>query len=384
MRIRDHIIRIGAGLLCVVMAALLIVLMFMNHRRNQERAEALMRKTEERAAQEEEKLDQAAELYDQYLEKLEEIHMVCWGDAAMAGNGDASLPAALRTVMEEKLYQPFTESYAGVIGEEEMTKPESSIVNMGVRDEGMREILVRAGVRTMTIGEWASLPGDTEPQNVVLSDDAIWTPIHFARQDNVSWGKVVISDVEGTLVEGEGEYDELHPRFAFLRDEEGDSFQVGAGTVVETENASRYIGNIPVFFFEEDTADSADSFVSDLEDLVDRYTDYYKDSEDSEDSENSEDAEDSENSEEPAGSHAFVVICTTEGDSDLDTMLREEFGDHYIRSDLYADALTADNCKTLAQTVYDALDAQGCYDAVKNTTAQAVKALDDLGVQVER
>ena len=58
----------------------------------------------------------------------------------------------------------------------------------------------------------------------------------------------MINETEGTLTEGEGEYDELHPRFAFVRDEEGDSFQAGAGTEIETENASRYLGDIPVFF----------------------------------------------------------------------------------------------------------------------------------------
>jgi hypothetical protein len=187
----------------------------------------------------------------------------------------------------------------------------------------------------------------------------------------VTFGKVVIEDTEGTLVEGEGEYDSLHPRFAFVRDEEGDSFQAGAGTEIEMESASKYLGSIPVLFFQDDSADSVDSFLSDVEDLVDRYTDYYQE----------DDEEASE--EEPAPSHGFVVICTTEGDSDLDAALRDEFGDHYIRSDLYADALTADNCKNLAQTVFDALDAQGCFDDVKNTTRQAVEALDDLSVQVE-
>ena len=77
------------------------------------------------------------------------------------------------------------------------------------------------------------------------------------------------------------------------------------------------------------------------------------------------------------------MLCTVESDSDLDTALKEEFGDHYIRSDLYADSLNADNCKNLAQKVYEALDAQGCFDTVKEITAQAIEALDDLSVQVE-
>ena len=366
--------------MCVIMAALLIVLMFMNHRRNQERADELRRKTEERKVLETQKMEKAAELYDQYLDQLSGTSVVCWGDAVMAGKGDASLASALEAVISENLYQPFTESYSKVVDTEEMTQPGASVTNMGVRDEGMREILARAGVSTMKVGEWVLLPGDTEPQNIVLGDDTSWTPLHFARQDKVSFGKVVINETEGTLTEGEGEYDELHPRFAFVRDEEGDSFQAGAGTEIETENASRYLGDIPVFFFEDDSADNVDSFMSDLEDLVDRYTDYYR--EEPEEAADEETA-DEETEEEPSVSHAFVVLCTVEGDSDLDTALREEFGDHYIRSDLYADSLNADNCKNLAQKVYEALDAQGCFDTVKETTAQAIEALDDLSVQVE-
>lgn len=381
--------------MCVIMAALLIVLMFMNHRRNQERADELRRKTEERKVLETQKMEKAAELYDQYLDQLSGTSVVCWGDAVMAGKGDASLASALEAVISENLYQPFTESYSKVVDTEEMTQLGASVTNMGVRDEGMREILARAGVSTMKVGEWVLLPGDTEPQNIVLGDDTIWTPLHFARQDKVSFGKVVINETEGTLTEGEGEYDELHPRFAFVRDEEGDSFQAGAGTEIETENASRYLGDIPVFFFEDDSADNVDSFMSDLEDLVDRYTDYYREEpEEAADEETAdegtteeytgdEETADEETEEEPSVSHSFAVICTVEGDSDLDTALREEFGDHYIRSDLYADSLNADNCKNLAQKVYEALDAQGCFDTVKEITAQAIEALDDLSVQVE-
>ena len=376
MRIRDRIFRIGTGILCVIMAALLIVLMFMNHRRNQERADALRQKTEERKVLETQKIEEAAELYDHYIDQLGGISVVCWGDAVMAGKGDVSLPSALKAVIGENLYQPFTESYSKIVDKEEMTQPDAVVANMGVRDEGMREILVRAGVNTMKVGEWALIPGDTEPQNIVLGDDTFWTPLHFARQEKTSFGKVVIEEIEGTLIEGEGEYDELHPRFAFVRDEEGDSFQTGAGTVIETENASRYLGDIPVFFFEDDSADNVDSFMSDLEDLVDRYTDYYHENREEEETsdedtleEQSEDGYtgDEQAAEEESGgaeegseketsvSHAFVVLCTVESDSDLDTALKEEFGDHYIRSDLYADSLNADNCKNLAQKVYEAL-----------------------------
>ena len=35
------------------------------------------------------------------------------------------------------------------------------------------------------------------------------------------------------------------------------------------------------------------------------------------------------------------------------------------------------------EKVYEALDAQGCFDTVKEITAQAIEAIDDLSVQVE-
>ena len=115
--------------MCVIMAALLIVLMFMNHRRNQERADELRRKTEERKVLETQKMEKAAELYDQYLDQLSGTSVVCWGDAVMAGKGDASLASALEAVISENLYQPFTESYSKVVDTEEMTQPGASVTN---------------------------------------------------------------------------------------------------------------------------------------------------------------------------------------------------------------------------------------------------------------
>ena len=61
-----------------------------------------------------------------------------------------------------------------------------------------------------------------------------------------------VSGVKGILTKGEGEYDEDHRRFAFVRDRAGDSLQVGMGTDVEIESATKYIGNVLVFFFEND------------------------------------------------------------------------------------------------------------------------------------
>lgn len=385
MRIRDYIFRIGAVALCVIMAAMLIVLLFMDRTRNRERAQALQQKTEEHKQQELMKMEEATDLYDQFIDNLTVTGIVCWGDKGMAGNGDLSLPAALRELADENLFAPVVDSYSKVIDVEESDKPQLSVVNMGVRNEGMREILARAGVNEMKVGEWVYLPGDTEPCNIVLGDETSWTALRFADQQGVSFGKTVIEGVEGTLTAGEGEYDEDHPRFAFVRDEEGDGMQAGAGTSIETESASKYLGEIPVFFFEDDIADSAESFVSDVESLVDRYTDYYREDEEpsEEASEETEEEPEEDLAEERPLSQYFAIVCTAEADSELDNALREAFGDHYIRNDTYAANLTQDGWKALAQKVYDALDAQGSFAPAREQAEKAVEALNDLSVQVE-
>lgn len=184
--------------------------------------------------------------------------------------------------------------------------------------------------------------------------------LHFAQQKGADFGKVEISGVKGILTKGEGEYDEDHPRFAFVRDRAGDSFQVGMGTDVEIESATKYIGNVPVFFFEDDsvdTVDSVDEFVEDLESLVQRYTKIEE-----------EDGE-------ASGELPFVVVCTAEEESELDERLKEIFGDRYIRNDTYAYEMTEESYKELAQKVYANLDGQRCFDEMKEAVEKAVEQL---------
>ena len=65
-----------------------------------------------------------------------------------------------------------------------------------------------------------------------------------------------------------------------------------------------YIGEMPVFFFENETGRSAEEFVSDVQDLVDRYTD-------TEDDDEEEDSEDSYDL-------PFVVIFAMDEGSGID------------------------------------------------------------------
>lgn len=411
MRIRDFLLKITGVLLCMAMAAVLVALFFMNRTRNHDRAEELKKQAEELKRQEEQRREDAADLYEDLVSDLMVRNIVCWGDNEMAGNGDASLPGSLNQVANEKLFTDTVNDFSGAMDKEAEPALSVTVNNMGVRNEGMREILVRAGVNELQLAQWTVISSDTDPHNIELKDNISWSTLRFANQDGVRFGSVDIDGIYGTLTVGDGEYDDDHPRFAFVRDEEGDSMSFGAGTQVEIASATDYIGDIPVFFFEDDSADSVSGFVNDLESLVERYTEYDETEDEDAAAENipAEDnpAEDNpaegisaegstlteaapeaattgaaDNSiakeTEPSITRAFVVICTAEEGSDLDEALREAFGDRYIRNDTYAYEMSEDSYRKLAERVFDNLEEQGCFDDVKRQTESAVEQLKNL------
>ena len=411
MRIRDFLLKITGVLLCMAMAAVLVALFFMNRTRNHDRAEELKKQAEELKRQEEQRREDAADLYDDLVSDLMVRNIVCWGDNEMAGNGDASLPGSLNQVANEKLFTDTVNDFSGAMDKEAEPALSVTVNNMGVRNEGMREILVRAGVNELQLAQWTVISSDTDPHNIELKDNISWSTLRFANQDGVRFGSVDIDGIYGTLTVGDGEYDDDHPRFAFVRDEEGDSMSFGAGTQVEIASATDYIGDIPVFFFEDDSADSVSGFVNDLESLVERYTEYDETEDEDAAAENipAEDnpAEDNpaegisaegstlteaapeaattgaaDNSiakeTEPSITRAFVVICTAEEGSDLDEALREAFGDRYIRNDTYAYEMSEDSYRKLAEKVFDNLEEQGCFEDVKRQTESAVEQLKNL------
>ena len=437
MRFKDFFLKIAAGLLCIAMTAVLLALFFMNHERNAARSENLKKQAMELKRQAEQKKEDAADLYDELCADLFLRDIVCWGDSEMAGNGDLSLPKALTEVANEKLFAEVTAGFSNAMDKEADPELSVTVNNMGVMSEGMREILVRAGVNELQVGQWTLLPGDTDPHNIELKDDTSWSMLHFAEQSEARFGSVEINEITGSFTAGDGEYDEDHPRFAFVRDEEGESASLGAGTPVAIASATEYIGDIPVFFFEDDSADTVEGFVEDLTRLVERYTEI--NSGDGSDEEaaagtaaeagaadeagavteagtvtteagaiaeagaaadtgvaaagaeggtpagSADEAETLKTEEsgsarktEQAGNLAYVVICTAEENSELDEALREAFGDRYIRSDTYAYEMTEDSYKKLAETVFEKLDSQGSFDDAKRQMEAALQQLKDL------
>ena len=363
MKIKSNWFQVIAWGLCIVLLVGLIYIVHEDRRKDQERIAELQKQADELARVDNAKAEAAAEVYDNVVPNLQANNIICWGDGEMAGSREKSLPDSLTEVINENLYGPLTKAFNKYLTQGDHTTPSIEINNMGVTNEGMRQILVRAGINELEVGEWTQIPGDTDPVTLVLMDDEAWDnedELRFAKQKDVTFGQVWIADIEGTLITTDDWYDSNHPRYAFVRDEEGDGKSVNSGTTIEIESATKYVGDTPVFFFSDETMRSVDGFVSDVNRLVDRY------------------AGSDDDDEESSYDRPFVVICTTDEDSDLDGALRDEFGDRYIRNDTYANTMSTRTYKKLAQQVYENLDSQGCFDTVKEKIAKALLDLDNL------
>lgn len=368
MKIGNNWKQMLAWALCIVIAAGLLYIVHDDQKKNAERIAQLQKQAEELEQTDGEKLEALTDVYDKFYSQIDMNNIVCWGDSAMAGSKDKSLAISLKKVAEDNLFLSLSKSFGRVFEKGEYTTPSITIHNMGVTNESLRHILIRAGVNSMEIGDWIQIPAGTDPVTVRLMDDEARNSeekeaqIKFAKQKDVSFGKVWINDIEGTLIATDDWFDSTHPRYAFVRDEEGNKVSAGSGTEVEIESATMYIGEVPVFFFENETGRSIDGFVSDVQDLVNRYAD----------------TEDDEEDEEDPYDLPFVVIFTTDEGSEMDRAMGNAFGSRYIRNDEQSSAMTDRTYKKLAQQVYENLDSQGCFDSVKEKIALAIQEAGGL------
>ena len=369
MKIGNYWKQILAWGLCVAIAVGLLYLVKDDRKKNAERITQLQKEAEELEQTGGEKLEALTDIYDKFYSQVDVRNIVCWGDSAMAGSKDKSLATALKKTTEDNLFTSLSKSFGKVFEKGEYATPSITIHNMGVTNETMRHILIRAGVNSMELGDWIQIPASTDPVTVRLMDEEAWNSeekdaqIRFARQKDVSFGQVWINDIEGTLIATDNWFDSTHPRYAFVRDEDGNKVSAGSGTEVEIESATMYIGEVPVFFFENETGRSIEGYVSDVQNLVERYA-------------NTKDGEEDE--EEDSYDLPFVVIFTTDEGSEMDRAMGNAFGSHYIRNDEYASSMTDRTYKKLAQQVYENLDSQGCFDEVKEKIALAVQEAEGL------
>ena len=354
MKRKDNLIQIIGWLVSAILLVVLVVVVLLERKKYRDHIMEIQQQIQlQEDAESVDFAEMDKEVFGELVSTLKLRNFVCWGDNEMAGEENLSLADELEHLSNVQLRKWLEDDFSDILSSESDKVPTITAHNVGVSNEGMREILVRAGVDELEVGEWALIPSEKQSINLVLRDKDHGDVLHFAEQEGIDFGNVRISEVEGKLVVGDGEYDEDHPRFAFLRNEEGESFQVGTGTKVEIELASDYIGCVPVLFFGEESVESIDEFVSDLEKLIERYTDYEEDV--------------------SLKDQTFVVICTTEEDSELNEALQDTFGSHYIRNNVLLEDMTKQDYEDLAQVVLASFDAQGAFREIKEAILNAAQ-----------
>lgn len=352
--------------LCTIIGIALIVLVLVDQKKNQERIlEAkLQSQLQQEDSEKNEKIEKATEIYNELVSKIHLCSFTCWGDDEMVGYNKISLATTFERYVNEKLQVSLMNSFGEVIRSENLTIPSMKVSNMGASKEGMDEILVRAGVDEIEVGEWTIIPEDREPVNLTLRNVRSGSVLHFANQKYSRLGEVIISDIKGYFINSDDNYDEDHPIYAFVRNESGESIAVGQGTLIEIESATKHIGSVPILFFEENSAntvDSVETFVESLERFVERYAE-------------TGDESDSDS----LKGKPYVLICTADEDSDVDEALKDAFGDRYIRNDTSVSDMTKEDLANLTEKIYEELVSQGCFDEMNREIEEATTRIKEL------
>ena len=386
MKLKENKFQILAWGLSAVLVICLICIVISDRKKAAERNLQLLQEAQQSEKAYAEIVEQQAEIYEKLYADLEIPEFICWGDNLMRGENGGSFTNSLNTTIDKNLFKYLTNSFHNVIEDGKHSAPSVSINNMGVINENMPQILARAGVNKVFLSEGINIPSSKDPVLVKLvneetRDNNDREELLFARQNSDQFGKVIISGIDGKLDTTEEWYDSIHPRYAFIRDHEGDYQFVEAGTEVELESASKFLGDIPIFFFENNSGQSVGSFMNDLIRLVARYAssgtleeNEETDEGDQEDNNNQSDIDQNET----AYDLPYIVICRTKEGSDLDNALKNEFGDNYIRNDQYSSEMYGNAFNALAKNIYEILDEQGCFTNIKEKIMKAVEEVNDL------
>ena len=140
MRNKKIWIQIVAWGICVLVAYRLYAKVQADNKQNAERFALLQEKSDELEQLDSRKKDALLDIFDKTCSQLETPAFVCWGDAAMAGSKDNSLPVTLKKVIEDNLFSQLSRTFSQVLQDGEYTIPSVTVNNMGVTNEGLRQI----------------------------------------------------------------------------------------------------------------------------------------------------------------------------------------------------------------------------------------------------
>lgn len=343
-----------------VLLVLLAIMFLIEKKDTAKEVEENMQIAEKVKREEEERQVKVDEIYSSLLKDLEKAPagFVCWGDSEMVGSSYGSFPSSLRQKIDETYYLNFEKDFLHLAGANYARIPRLDVVNRGVVDEGLNEIMVRAGAHKLMVGEDFFVPSDNIKKNILLKD-INGHMLLFAVQPYAVFGTVTIDGIKGNFYSGYGSYDELHPRIAFEREESGDSYTIPAGTEIEIDEVDKYIDYYPILYFSENDNIEVGEFIECMQEII-RFYGIQDNSLDNSDKNDKK---------------SFAIICTTEEGSDWDNALNEAFGECYFRNDIIVDDMTAENYESLSNRIVQFFESQGVFDEVKNAIDQAGEQL---------
>ena len=287
------------------------------------------------------------EIYDEEvgLIRAEIGEVVLLGDNLALDTPFGSLEGDLSRELNRRLFGDLADSLrriAEVRYPKDLTAP---MKNGGVTDEGLYEVASRIGARDMLVAEDFVIPGGYDRVAVKLSDED-GTPLRFAIQEKVKFGDVNISGVIGGFFKGQEYYEPLHPMFDYARYTYGREVTVRAGEVVTFENMKKYTGAITVLAFFEQDGLTTDKITELVADIVERQR-----------------------------IRQYVIVYGQNGDAETSERLAELYPGRYIScpGKLYAEDYSA-----LVEQIYDCLDAQDCWNALKDSKDVYLAELEDM------
>ena len=276
--------------------------------------------------------------------------IVFWGDESLTVNRETSLPAQVNNRIEDALISPVISRMVKATGPANYPHDLIPINNMGVDNEGIEEILCRAGARKIRTGQDFEVREDVMARDIEMVGEN-GQKLLFASQQYAKFGNVSLQGISGWLYQGSYYYDSVHSVLAFGRDKQGEARTVPAGTVLEVESQQKYRRNRTVLFFGEHPEIGDEALVQCMKDLLSRQVGH---------------------------EDQYVVVCTTGEGSALDRLLTEAFGDHYLRNDSTPEDMGTTPYQKLSQRVYEVLDRYGAFDEVKKGAEAAMAAVDAL------
>ncbi len=176
--------------------------------------------------------------------------IICWGDSLTAGAGGngVTYPNVISSELSSKIGENLDFSallpkeYRFLASSPRVNQFNVPVINMGVGGENTDTILGRNGVMPMTVGHDFTIPKERTSVSIEIDGGS---PL---RQGNAGFEVVSIDGVEGTLSIQQETYTSAKYSYSFIRNKEGESKTVTAGTPLVPKYDEEYLTYLSVIF----------------------------------------------------------------------------------------------------------------------------------------